>query len=154
MRLLKFVLRFLGLQYKEPLLRSFIIQLITTLIALEKCEKKKAICLRLFWYKVFDNGKLKLLIWHFPNGFHLKYNEVQLSPSSKLISYQSWKLLNRLMSRKQYTFFRKIKVHYFPDHFNMIYHFMGRFFSFMFKGGFLLETMGTLVKKRKEITVV
>ena len=127
MRLLKFVLRFLGLQYKEPLLRSFIIQLITTLIALEKCEKK-AICLRLLWYKVFDNGKLKLLIWQFPNGFHLKYNEVQLSPSSKLISYQSWKLLNRLMSRKQYPFFRKIKVHCFPDHFNMIYHFMGRFF--------------------------
>ena len=127
MRLLKFVLRFLGLQYKEPLLRSFIIQLITTLIALEKCEKK-AICLRLLWYKVFDNGKLKLLIWQFPNGFHLKYNEVQSSPSSKLISYQSWKLLNRLMSRKQYPFFRKIKVHYFPDHFNMIYHFMGRFF--------------------------
>ena len=110
MRLLKFVLRFLGLQYKEPLLQSFIIQLITTLIALEKCEKKKAICLRLLWYKVFDNGKLKLLIWQFPNGFHLKYNEVQLSPSSKLISYQSWKLLNRLMSRKQYPFFRKIKV--------------------------------------------
>ena len=128
MRLLKFVLRFLGLQYKEPLLWSFIIQLITTLIALEKCEKKKAICLRLLWYKVFDNGKLKLLIWQFPNGFHLKYNEVQSSPSSKLISYQSWKLLNRLMSRKQYPFFRKIKVHYFPDHFNMIYHFMGRFF--------------------------
>ena len=126
MRLLKFVLRFLGLQYKEPLLRSFIIQLITTLIALEKCEKK-AICLRLLWYKVFDNGKLKLLIWQFPNGFHLKYNEVQLSPSSKSISYQSWKRLNRLMSRK-YPFFRKIKVHYFPYHFNMIYHFMGRFF--------------------------
>ena len=110
MRLLKFLLRFLGLQYKEPLLQSFIIQLITTLIALEKCEKKKAICLRLLWYKVFDNGKLKLLIWQFPNGFHLKYNEVQLSPSSKLVSYQSWKLLNRLMSRKQYPFFRKIKV--------------------------------------------
>ena len=122
MRLLKFVLRFLGLQYKEPLLRSFIIQLITTLIALEKYEKK-AICLRLLWYKVFDNGKLKLLIWQFPNGFHLKYNEVQLSPSSKLI-ISVIKTFESINEQKTIPFFRKIKVHSFPDHFDMIYDFM------------------------------
>ena len=32
---------------------------------------------------------LKIKTTQFPNGFHLKYNEVQLSPTSKLISYQS-----------------------------------------------------------------
>ena len=29
---------------------------------------------------------LKIKTTQFPNGFHLKYNEVQLSPTSKLIS--------------------------------------------------------------------
>ena len=74
MRLLKFVLRFLGLQYKEPLLRSFIIQLITTLIALEKCEKKSNM-LEIILVQGFCQLKIKTT--QFPNGSHLKYNEVQ-----------------------------------------------------------------------------
>ena len=86
MRLLKFVLRFLGLQYKEPLLRSFIIQLITTLIALEKCEKKSNM---LEIIQVQGVCPLKIKTTQFPDGFHLKYNEIQLSSNSKLISYQS-----------------------------------------------------------------
>ena len=52
---------------------------------------------------------LKIKTTQFPNGSHLKYNEVQLSPSSKLISYQSWNLLNQLMSRKQYPFLGQYK---------------------------------------------
>ena len=39
-------------------------------IALEKCKKKRAICLKLFWYKVFVHWKLNFP--QFPGGFRLK----------------------------------------------------------------------------------
>ena len=73
MRLLKFVLRFFGLQYKEPFFRSFIIILIITFIALEKCEK----CNMFEIILVQGFCQLKIKTTQFPNGSHLKYNEVQ-----------------------------------------------------------------------------
>ena len=87
MRLLQFVLRFLGLQYKESFLRSFIIQLTITLIALETCEKE---CNMLEIILVRGFCPLKIKTTQFPDEFHFKYNEVQSSPSSMLISNQSF----------------------------------------------------------------
>ena len=53
------------------------------------------------------------------------------------------------MSRKQYPFSRKIKVHYFPDYFTMTYHFMGRFFLLCSKVDFSWKLQVRWLKKRK-----